>query len=418
MPSDLTPEDIKNLPAGSRFTADTIKALEVPQTGSKFIGFSGGTYKERNQTYPLPTGLGVVVTANGVRTYVLNYVIAGRERRMKIAKCHEMSTASAIAKAKGLREQIAKGIDPMAERDAERKPKAKDKTVAALWHDWLSRRSGKAVSQVSAFKRHILPAIGDMPFKELGKAQIADMHDGVRKAGGDVIADRCLAYLGAVLHWQEQREDSWRAPSFAGLKCTNDKDRERERVLSDAEIRALWPVWEQAGAEGQLCRLLLLTGQRRSEIADLTWREVDLEAATATIPKERYKTRRSHSFPLSPPTMAILEGIEKRRDDRVFPPWSYGRIKSNLDAKLKLDPDWTFHDLRRTAASIMYANGVSIDDCDRVLGHTVKGVARVYVRDPVRGNFMEQQRKAVDTLARAIERILNPEPAKVVPLRA
>jgi hypothetical protein len=62
----------------------------------------------------------------------------------------------------------------------------------------------------------------------------------------------------------------------------------------------------------------------------------------------------------------------------------------------------------------MFANGVPLDDIDRVQGHVIRGIAQTYVR----GQFMDQKRRAVETLARAIDRILNPEPAKVVPIRA
>jgi integrase len=412
----FTAEDIKKLEPATRFTSAIINSLEVPATGSRFYGFSGATYKDRSTTHPLPAGLSIVVTANGVRSFVLNYLFQGRERRIAIAKCHEMTTATAIAKAKGLREDIAKGVDPLAEREAIRKPKTQATTVADIFARWLVSpgRSGKSSTyQRGSFTNHILPAIGSVPYRELRKSQVADMYDDIADTAGPVAANRAVSYLAAVLNWREGRDDDWSAPNLRKIKGEH-KETARDRVLKDDELRALWPVWEETGAPGQLCRLLLLTGCRRSEIADLSWREIDLEGSTATIPAARYKTGVDHVVPLSAPALAILDGIPQRHDGRVFPVWSFARAKDQIDAKLAIEPKWTFHDLRRTAKTLMARNGVLPHISERVLGHAQAKIEGTYDQH----GYLDEKREAVEKLARAVERILNPEPAKVVPLRA
>jgi integrase len=392
------------------FSETTIKALPVPTTGSKFCGFAGAMVQGK----PIPRGLGVVVTANGVRSFVINYNLRGRERRYTIGRVGDWNVPMAIDRARELRRQIDDGIDPLDARKAIAEPE-REKTVADIWAAWEKSRArdGKRdpVYQRQSFQRSILPAIGDVPFKELRKSQVADLRDKVQDSAGPVSANRALAYLSAVLNWQAAREDDWEAPRLGRLKTT---EQSRERILTEDEIRALWPAFDQLGTFGVFCKLLLLTSQRRSDIAGLRWSEIDLEARTVRVPAERYKTGISHEFPLSAPAAAILEAISRRRDDRVFASIQYSRDKLALDKLVPIGERWTLHDLRRTSASLMFANGVTIDDIDRVQGHVIRGMAQTYVR----GQFMDQKRRAVDTLARAIDRILNPSDAKVVSIRA
>ena len=384
---------------------DIIKALPTPAKGSKFHGFTGASA----MGLEAPGGFGVVVTAAGTRSFVLNYRIAGRERRYTIGRAGLWPVPKAIKAARELRQQIDRGDDPLVAREPKAAP-PKEPTVAELFDTWLARRGKASVHQQGMFRRHINPAIGKVPFRQLRKSDVATMADTIADTAGPVAADRALTYLSAVLNWQASREDTWQPPVLRGLKRTSTSERARERVLSADEIRALWPAL--GGPFGQVCKLLLLTGQRRSDITDLRWPEIDLEGRTITISAARYKTRTSHQFALSEPAVAILAAISRRRDDRVFPTLSYTRGKEAIE-KLAPLPNWTLHDLRRTAASLMFENGVSLDDVDRVLGHVVRGVNRTYVR----GDFLAQKQRAADILAAAIERILNPPDANVIELR-
>jgi integrase len=387
--------------------ADIIRDLETPEKGSKFYGYSGA----EAQGLKAPGGFGVVVTAAGTRSFALNYRIAGKERRYTIGRVGVWPVPKAIKTARELRQQIDRGDDPLAARTPV-KPPPKEPTVAELFDTWLARRGKAAVHQQGMFRNHITPAIGKIPFRQLRKSDVATMADKIADTAGPVAADRAITYLSAVLNWQASREDVWQPPLLRGLKRTSTAERSRERVLSANEIRMLWPAFGAIGAFGQVCKLLLLTGQRRSDIMELRCQEIDLEGRTATIPAARYKTRTSHQFALSEPAMAILAAIRQRRDDRVFPTVNYGKGKGALE-KLAPLPNWTLHDLRRTAASLMFENGVSLDDVDRVLGHVVRGVNRTYVR----GDFLAQKRRAADVLAAVIERILSPPAANVVELR-
>jgi integrase len=200
-------------------------------------------------------------------------------------------------------------------------------------------------------------------------------------------------------------------------------------VLSDDELRVLWPLLSKAGTFGALLKTLLLTAQRRDEVANMAWAEIGVDGIW-TIPAERYKTKRSNHVPLSNAARNVIEA-RRRIDgcDYVFPsraktPFSgFGKRKARLDeailiemqkhadkdAEITLLPNWTLHDLRRTAKTLMARAGVRPDISERVLGHVIAGVEGTYDRH----SYEDEKRDALEKLATIIERILNPPSSNV-----
>jgi integrase len=191
----------------------------------------------------------------------------------------------------------------------------------------------------------------------------------------------------------------------------------RDRVLSDDELRQLWPALDNAGKFGEVLKLLLLTGQRRSEVTGMAWAEIEPDG-TWTIPGERYKTGKVHSVPLSAAALDII-GRQPRTSEYVFrsrwggPFRNYSKTKIDLDRTVPL-PHWTLHDLRRTARTLMARAGVRPDIAERVVGHAQGGVLGVYDRH----SYEAEKRDALEKLTAMIERILNPPGENVVPLEA
>jgi integrase len=398
------------MPHLNQLNAKVIAALPIPAKGNVLYGCSGASVGRGQDA---PRGLGIVVTSNGVRSFVFNYVLGGRERRYTIGRCNEWTVPRAVERIEELRPQINRGVDPLAEKHA-KAPEA-ERTIRDIWLAWekaraLDKTKRDPVAQRGMFNRYILPKLGDLPFKSIRKSHVVELRDHIRDVAGPMAASKTISYLSAVLNWRAtEYEDDWSAPRLSALKFTEVK---RERVLSTEEIRQLWPAFD--GDFGIMCKLLLLTSQRRNDIAMMRWAETDGRAVR--VPIERYKGgKTSHEFPLSTAAAAILAGIPKRPgDDRVFRSVQFSRGKRALDKLVPTVEPWTLHDLRRTSATLMFEAGISIDVIDRVQGHAIAGQAKTYVR----GSFMEQKRFAVDALAAAVERIINPAAANVVPLRA
>jgi integrase len=404
-----------------------INELDIPASGNKFHGFATWTAKtDKGRPVQIPKGLGVVVTANGVRSFCLNYVINGRERRVTIGQVGVVTVPMALQEAKKLRGLIENKIDPLASRDEAKahrdevaKPKGDGNTVRDIWLKWEKARIANGrkrdpLHQRKAFNNHILPLIGDTSFKELRKSDLYRLRDAIRDKSGPAMANRSITYLMSVLNWQARREDEWTPPKRPVVE-DEFEEVERDRTLTEDEIRALWSVFEESGKFGQLCQLLLLTGCRRSEIGDMMRQEIDWQARTATIPATRYKTGKPHVVALSEPALAILRALPERADGRMFPALSYVHGKEKIEAKLPGLARWTLHDLRRTARTLM-SPLVAGDIAERVLGHAVKSeMARIYDQH----DYTPEKLAAVDKLAARILGIVNPDPTgKVVQLHA
>jgi integrase len=228
-----------------------------------------------------------------------------------------------------------------------------------------------------------------------------------------------VSYLASALNWYAGRDDDYTPPRLSKLKRASQA---RDRVLTEDEIRAIWPVAEANGVFGAVVRLLLLTGQRRGDVYGMTWGELDKDVWT--IPARRYKTGRAHVVPLSGAALEIVRA-QPRSAGLVFPGkhgiplTTSSRRKLTLDAVItkangKALPHWTIHDLRRTARTLMSRAGVRPDVAERVVGHVIQGVEGVYDRH----TYEAEKRDALEKLAAMVERILNPPPENVVAIRA
>jgi integrase len=194
----------------------------------------------------------------------------------------------------------------------------------------------------------------------------------------------------------------------------------RDRVLTNDEINHLWHALPK-GDYGDITKLLLLTGQRRQEIGDLRWSEVDFETGQITLPAERTKNGRAHVIPMSSAVMAILRARPRNPDRDLifgeraggFGDWS--KAKARLDAKLNFEP-WVVHDLRRTAATGMAELGVQPHIIESVLNHVSGhkgGVAGIYNRASYEG----EKSRALALWANHVEAIVTGKASTVLPMK-
>jgi integrase len=414
-----------------KLNEDVVKGLPVPNRGNRVTYFSGATI----QGAKAPRGFGVRVTAGGARAFVLNYRHRGKECRFTIGGWPDWSALRAVREARGLRQRIDRGENPLDDRA----PAPATKTVSDVLDEFVTRyvrnkekplRSADHIE--GAFDRLVKPRIGKLGVYELRRSHIAEMLDRIEDGSGPVMADRTRAYLRKALGWHAERDDQFNlTAAFVRVDPrANPKERARTRVLSDDEIRAIWPVLGKSGTFGALVKLLLLTAQRRDEVASMNRKEIGGDG-TWTIPAERYKTKRPNHVPLSQVALGL---IEAQPDDCVYvfasgaeTPFSgFAKCKVALDkavliamqvqakagTKCEPIPNWTLHDLRRTAKTLMVRAGVRPDISERVLGHVINGVEGTYDRH----SYADEKRDALEKLAAMVERILNPTPSNVATL--
>lgn len=388
----------------ARLNEEAVKALPVPNRGNKVWYFPAATI----QGAKCPRGFGVRVTAGGQRAFVMNFRLKGREHRYTIGTYPDWSVVNAVRHARDLRQRIDRGENPLDDR----KPEVPAKTVADVIDEFMARyvrnkdRPLRTAAPIeSAFNRFVKPRIGKLGVHELRRSHVADMLDRVEDQAGPVAADRTRAYLRKCLVWWSERDDEFNFNAAFGARVharANAAERARTRVLSDDELRLLWPLL--AGTFGALVKTLLLTAQRRDEVSHMRRSEIGADGVWM-IPAERYKTKRPNAVPLSAAALKVIDG--QPAGDLVFassvgtPFSAYGKSKARLDKAAPIS-NWTLHDLRRTAKTLMMRAGVRPDISERVLGHAIGGVEGVYDRH----SYAEEKRDAVERLAAMIERIV------------
>jgi integrase len=414
-----------------KLSEETIKRLSSPDTGNRITYFAGAMI----QGAKAPRGFGVRVTAAGARAFVLNYRLRGREYRYTIGAWPDWSALKAVREARNLRQRVDRGENPIEDRT----PSPATATVTSILDDFVAQHVRNrnqplrsADEYESAFKRLVKPRIGKLGIYEVRRSHVIKMLDEIENANGPVMADRTLAYLRKAFNWYAIRDDQFSAPVVRGMARIKPKERARTRVLSDDEIRAIWPILGEAGTYGPFVKMLLLTAQRHGEVARMSHKEIGGDDVW-TIPAERYKTKRPNFVPLSKASLAIIKAQPKFDDcDYVFPsraktPYTRsGKSKAKLDrgvlaamkkqakkgAKVEPLPHWTLHDLRRTAKTLMVRAGVRPDISERVLGHVIAGVEGTYDRH----SYADEKRDALEKLAAIVERILNPPPSNAAAL--
>jgi integrase len=259
-------------------------------------------------------------------------------------------------------------------------------------------------------------------FRNVHEITRRDVIDLIESIAGDrpIAANRTKAALSKFFNWLATR-DVIAASPCAGVPAPS-RERARDRVLSDDELRRLWLAAEALGGRvGAYIKLLILTGQRRSEISGLLWREVDGDLLT--IGAERMKGRAPHVVPLSTQAAAIIAsmpklvpGIPRASDPVLALSENFTRLKRALDAHMGEAPHWVLHDIRRTVSSGMAKIGVPVPVIEKILAHrsgTFKGIVGVYQRH----SFLPEMGVAVQRWADHLERLVGGRPARLVKLR-
>ena len=271
--------------------------------------------------------------------------------------------------------------------------------------EWFKRhvlkRGLRSASEVDRFmKQHLYPAWSGRDLASIKRAEVASLLDHIEDEHGARQADYALAVVRQVFNWQAKRDENYNTPLVAGMRRTNPKETERNRILSDDEIRAVWDA--ATGPYGRLIRFLLLTAQRRDKVASMQWD--DLAGDVWTIRTEKREKGNAGELVLP---QAALDVLDERGEGLVFPGRGGKQISGWSVYKKRLDKasgvsGWVLHDLRRTARSLISRAGVRPDIAERVLGHARQGVEGVYDRH----QYRDEKAHALKKLAGLVDLIL------------
>jgi integrase len=322
------------------------------------------------------------------RSWIVQYRRAGASRRLLLGSAEVLSADQARGAAKQVLAKIALGEDPQADKASRR---AADKfTVAALAEEFLAAKDGTTrprtfVEACRYLRGGYFKPLHAMPIDQVERRDVAARLLAIARESGTTTAARARATLSELFAWAIGQGLLDHNPVVGTNRPKTPPP--RDRVLDDGELAA---VWNGAGDDdfGRIVRLLILTGQRRTEVGGMRWQEIDRTKATWTIPAGRAKNGREHTLPLTPLALDIIASAPRIVGrDYLFGPraagfTSWNRPKQMLDARLgdQIKP-WTLHDLRRTCATRMCDLGVAPHVVEQILNHQSghrAGVVGVY----------------------------------------
>lgn len=349
-------------------------------------------------------GFGIRLRASGSRTWVIRPPRAGGASKLHtLGSADTIDLATARRAAQEKLAEAALGGDPTkAKREARAQAAL---TFGSLVGGYIADKEskGRRPSTIGNMRNHLNNHWGPLhsrPLNAITRAEIAVRHRELSSECGPHAADRARSILSTFFSWA-MAEGMAESNPVANTNTATVPTR-RERVLSDGELSAVWRACRDDDF-GRIVRLLILTGQRRNEVAGMHWEEIDLPAALWTLPPERAKNHRPHEIPLSPLAVSILSPVAAREGREFVFGEGEGAFSGFSKAKAAMDKrigdtagKWGIHDLRRTVATRMADLGVLPHVIEAVLNHVSghkAGVAGIYNRSSYRA-----EKKAALTL--------------------
>jgi integrase len=392
-------------------------------------------------------GLVVHVTPRGKKSFMLKRRFPGSSNptRRRIGEVGTITIAQARDTARQWLAWLERGIDPADELAEQKRLAAQERlqrnasTFAVVAEDYIARRlakqrRGRVATQ--AFHSELLPHWGDKPLNEIKRGDVVKLVEAIldrprrphvaKQERSGAYARNVLNHIRSFFNWCIARD----IYGLANSPCDHIKPKDligpaktRERVLDDVELQTLMRVADDIGYPfGDLVKLLVLTGARKSEVAGARWAEFDLATRTWTIPAVRFKTGTTHEIPLTDNVIELLNGLYRFKHGDFLFSTTFGRAPFNgfSKAKARLDrlmreqlgelQPFTLHDLRRTMRTRLAELRIPEHIAEAAIGHAKRGIVAVYNR----ARYSDELREAFETWHAALLAIVNPPAANVM----
>jgi integrase len=365
-------------------------------------------------------GFGCRLHPSGRKSFVLQYRLPdGSTRRPGLGPVGlRFSLDDARDHARGLLKQVAQGRDPDRREEQSANIHAPGATaIEPVWAEFVRRhleakeRSESYIQQSKGyFQNHVLPRWRGRDISSITRKDVIALLDRIVDQGKGVTANRVLALVGRLFAWCVERDMLENNPASRVAKP--GAEHRRDRVLDDGELAL---VWRAAGEVrypwGPFFQMLLLTGQRRSEVARMRWVDVRWPDAEWHLSASQTKAQRAIIVPLSPLAQTVLAALPGFGwpANASQGPWTFtttgrGPIRNFDDAKNLIDArlgetvaKWNIHDIRRSVATGLAKLGVLPHVIEAVQNHAPQGISRqVYNRY----SYAKEKREALDLWAK------------------
>lgn len=393
-------------------------------------------------TYFDETEPGFGIRVGGTKAWFVKYVHRGRQRWVSLGQYPSMKLADARKEALAVKNAVAKGEDPAADRKAERQAHAETLSFLELAENFIEKHAKAKKRTWRDDERMLMNHCRPWHRRraaEISRADVVELlHDIAthgrqrhprkngepRKRGAPIMANRVLASIRKAFNYTIQnplpgREQITVNP--AHMVDAPGREAERDRVYREDEIRRLWEAFSEHGVAGTVYKVCLATGQRLNEVARMEWSEIDVDLWT--LPGDRTKNRRVHVVPLNYLSQGVVEGLRGHDEEFVFPspvrsgrPFSsFGKASAKV-RELSGVADFRAHDLRRTCETGITRLGFPRFIADRLLNHVDSGVGARYDRY----EYLKEKREAAEAWGRWLAGVVGePETvAQMVPRAA
>jgi integrase len=399
-----------------KLTQATVQKLALPAGKGEAIYFDDDL-----------SGFGLRLRAGGSKKWIVQYSLGAKQRRMTLGSTSALDASKARDTARTLLAGVRLGRDPAAERVSSH-ARASDDELGVIVDRFLARQATRirprSFTETRRYLKEHWKPLHRLQLAHIIRHIVASRLEAIADENGPIAADRARAALSAFFAWAIRQGLCEANPVIGTNKAADTKT--RERVLSDAELTAIWNALPDSDY-GLIVRLLILTGQRREEIGGLRWSEVDVAKRVIALPSDRTKNHRAHDVPMSKKALEILKA-QPRRAGRDFAfgdgPRSNGqdgakqggfqgwsKSKNALDEQTKIAA-WRLHDLRRTVATGMADLGVQPHIIEAVLNHASghkAGIAGVYNR----AAYADEKAAALALWAKHIDRLISGKSVRV-----
>jgi integrase len=363
---------------------------------------------------PGRTGLGIRVGSKGDKTWTFLYRFDGKQRRMVLGHYPRVGVAKAHAKLAQAREELRLGIDPGAIVAEARETERNAERISDLAAEYLERHARKVMRPSSSkederlLNREVLPDWRDRRAKDITRRDCIRLLDTIEDRGAPVLRNRTAGLLSRLFRFAIDRGIVDASPA-SGIRRLPEEP--RSRVLDRSEIRSFWLGLDNAGMSPQVrlaLKFVLLTGQRRGEVAGISRDEIDDDEQLWRLPAQRAKNGRENLIPLPPLASEIVAQADalripktpqrpNRGDRTPFDPepspWLFRSTRRgkpvepaaltralNRNRKILGIADATVHDLRRTFATWHSKTGTPLEVISALLNHAPNNITgQVYI---------------------------------------
>jgi integrase len=368
-----------------------------------------------------PNGLYCIVHSSGKKSFALRYRFNGRPRKLTFdGSFPALPLVKARASADAALSKLGDGVDPAL--DQERRPSEGFSSVVDEFIERYvkarKRKSGEETERI--LKREAVSAWAKRPINSITRTDVLRLLDKIVDRGSPIMANRTRAALSKLFRWSIERGLIESSPITGTSRPAEEQD--RDRVLSDDELAAIYQAADELGYPyGPHIQLLTLTAQRLNEVARMTWEQVDVGAALWTLPRAETKAKRIHDVPLSSSALAILKSLPRfKAGQSVFTTTSgakpingFSKAKLALDAAIQKSArddfevkPWRLHDLRRSATTWLAKNGTEPHVLAALLNHapaSTMGITAIYNRT----RYSAERRAALELWSTHVAKLAN-----------